>query len=107
MFPTAFNPNIPPRSPSHKPNKTRLAHPVSIVISVLTLEIVTGKMEIVMDFEIVLRWMDRRLTYRNLKEDSVINSLGLDTLKQLWIPEVSPPPCIYFPTRLANCTATD
>lgn len=81
--PGSYRPNIPPRS-----SQGDAAYPVGLHVSVLALEIITDKMEIVMDFEVTLQWLDRRLVFTDLNEDSVINSLNLGHLKKLWIPEV-------------------
>ncbi|XP_047479834.1 glutamate-gated chloride channel subunit beta-like [Penaeus chinensis] len=83
-IPESYRPNIPPRS-----SQSNAAYPVRLHVSVLALEIITDKMEIVMDFEVTLLWLDRRLVFNDLNEDSVINALRLDHLKKLWIPEVS------------------
>ncbi|XP_037801847.1 gamma-aminobutyric acid receptor subunit rho-2-like [Penaeus monodon] len=82
--PAGYKPSVPPRW-----SNVDAAYPVSLHVSVLALEILTEKMEIVMDFEVTLQWLDRRLVLRDLKEDIVLNSLRLSVLKQLWIPEVS------------------
>lgn len=82
-IPESYRPNIPPRS-----LQSNAAYPVSLHVSVLALEILTEKMEIVMDFEVTLQWLDRRLVFNDLNEDSVINALRLGHLKKLWIPEV-------------------
>ncbi|XP_069972834.1 uncharacterized protein [Penaeus vannamei] len=83
-IPESYRRHIPPRS-----SQNDAAYPVSLHVSVLALEIITDKMEIVMDFEVTLQWLDRRLVFSDLNEDSVINALRLDHLNRLWIPEVS------------------
>lgn len=55
---------------------------------VLSLEIITEKMEIVMDFEAVLRWTDPRLVFRDLKMDQATNALQPHDLQKLWVPQV-------------------
>ncbi|XP_068215616.1 uncharacterized protein [Palaemon carinicauda] len=83
-LPSGYKSNVPPRILSHLE-----AYPVLIHVNILALEIVTDKMEIVMDFEISLSWLDWRLIFNNLKEDSIINSLQIELMKSLWVPQVS------------------
>ncbi|XP_042886326.1 gamma-aminobutyric acid receptor subunit epsilon-like, partial [Penaeus japonicus] len=83
-IPAGYKSNVPPRW-----SREGVAYPVSLHVSVLALEILTEKMEIVMDFELTMQWLDRRLVLRDLKEDIVLNSLSLAVLGKLWIPQVS------------------
>ncbi|XP_045137841.1 uncharacterized protein LOC123520045 [Portunus trituberculatus] len=85
-LPPAYKSNIPPRPASPTPDAA--AHPISLHINVLSLEIVTGKMEIVMDFTATLRWTDPRLVFRDLKHDQATNALQLPALRSLWVPQV-------------------
>ncbi|XP_069972986.1 uncharacterized protein [Penaeus vannamei] len=83
-LPAGYKSNVPPRW-----SQVDAPYPVSLHVSVLALEILTEKMEIVMDFEVTLQWLDHRLVLKDLKEDVVLNSLRLSVLRQLWVPEVS------------------
>ena len=43
------------------------------------------------DFVLSMRWIDPRLEYRNLKEIYYLNSIPLDIMLGMWIPEMSMP----------------
>ena len=41
-----------------------------------------------MQFSIILKWMENRATYQNLKEDQSLNALTQEDIQQLWLPKV-------------------
>jgi len=43
------------------------------------------------DFVLSMRWVDPRLQYKNLKDVYFLNSLSLDVMRNMWIPEMSLP----------------
>ena len=75
---------------------TRLEHgegeislPVTFNVSVESLGVETLTMTLEVSHTLSLTWVDSRLYYRNLKENSSLNVLSLATMKLLWAPEVN------------------
>ena len=56
------------------------------VIRVLELEEVESEMKL--QYRLTLRWKDPRVTFRNLKEDTYLNTVGNDDAAKIWYPQV-------------------
>ena len=65
--------------------------PVNVSISIDVLKLVDINEEdysIEIQFEISLKWKEKRATYHNLKTRDSLNALSEDDIKMLWLPEV-------------------
>ena len=62
------------------------------VIKVLNLEEVDESM--VLKYRMTLKWKDSRIEYRNLKEETYLNTLGTDEAVKIWYPRV-----VFWNTR--------
>ena len=61
-------------------------------ISILSFpDIDTIQSTYLVDFVISMRWLDPRLTYKNLKETYYLNAIPFDVVQNMWIPEMSMP----------------
>ena len=85
----SYNKKVPPIT-SVSPTDDSIV-PVSVNVSIDLLKIV--RMEevehlIELQFEIILEWRDRRVTFYNLKQDSSLNALPDEEVRQLWLPLV-------------------
>ena len=58
------------------------------------------------DFVISLRWLDPRLTYRNLKETFYLNAIPFDVVQKMWIPEMSMPNALQAEGTVVDKGAT-
>ncbi|TRY70496.1 hypothetical protein TCAL_02367 [Tigriopus californicus] len=56
------------------------------ILSILSIDEVDSY--ITLQFQLNLEWIDSRLTFQNLKEDSFLNTLNSMDKKKIWIPEV-------------------
>ena len=56
------------------------------VIKVLNLEEVDETM--VLKYRMTLKWKDSRIEFRNLKEETYLNTLGKDEAGKIWYPRV-------------------
>jgi len=68
--------------------------PIGLYVNVSILafpEIDTLQSTYLVDFVISMRWIDPRLNYKNLKDVYYLNSLALDVMSRMWIPEMSLP----------------
>lgn len=54
-----------------------------------TIAVQTLDMTMEVAYEISLSWVDPRLEYLNLKANHSLNKLHMDTVRQLWIPQVN------------------
>ena len=64
---------------------------MSVSISIDLLRIVAVNepdYSIEIQFEIMLKWKDRRVLYNNLKKNDALNSLPENDFQKLWLPEV-------------------
>ena len=63
---------------------------VSISINVLNIrEINEMEMNIKVEVEVILKWFDSRVTFRNLKSSTFKNQLSKKEINQIWSPELS------------------
>jgi len=68
--------------------------PIGLYVNVSILafpEIDTLQSTYLVDFVLSMRWIDPRLKYKNLKDVYFLNSLALDVIQNMWIPEMSLP----------------
>ena len=56
------------------------------VIRVLELEEVKSEMSL--QYRMTLRWKDPRVAFRNLKENTFLNTVGNDDAAKIWYPQV-------------------
>ncbi len=65
--------------------------PIIVEVTVASFaEINLTKMKMTVDFLLMLKWYDRRLQYQHLKSRSnAMNTLSLEDLGSMWIPEIS------------------
>ena len=85
-----YLPDVPP-----PPMEENLLADVSIsidIIKVLDLEEVDESM--VLKYRLTLKWKDSRLKFRNLKEETYLNTLGTDEAGKIWYPRI-----VFFNTR--------
>ena len=62
---------------------------VSVSIDLLKLvDIDEPQYYIEIQFEVMLKWIENRVTYHNLKKTEALNALTRSTIAQLWLPEV-------------------
>ena len=62
------------------------------VIEVLDLIEVESAM--VLQYRMTLMWKDQRLKFRNLKEDTFLNTVGREDAAKIWYPKV-----VFYNTR--------
>ena len=82
--PDTYLPDVPP-----PPMNGQLLADVYLsidVIEVLDLEEVDETM--VLKYRMTLKWKDSRVEYRNLKEETYLNTLGTDEAGKIWYPRV-------------------
>ena len=84
-----YNKNIPPfkmKSYAHG-----MISPVTVNVSIKLLkvmEIDENQNSIDLQFEITLEWLDYRLSFNNLKEQTYLNALTEEDKKNIWLPIV-------------------
>ena len=77
-----YNKNVPPINSTDSLN-------VSLSIDLLRLvDIDEPDYSIEIQFEIMLKWKENRVTYHNLKKTVALNALTQFDIEQLWLPEV-------------------
>ena len=81
-----YNRNIPPITVDNGIKK-KVNVSVSIHLSKVV-DIDEEDYSIEMQFSIILKWMENRATYQNLKEDQSLNALTQEDIQQLWLPKV-------------------
>ena len=85
IFKESYNKNIPPIT--KEIGKKALPANVSISITLMkVVEIEEADHSIHLQFQITLMWMENRVTYQNLKEQSSLNALTLEDIKAIWLP---------------------
>ena len=63
--------------------------PVSVSIILLkVVDIEEEDLSIELQFEIIFEWIENRATFKNLKNDSTLNALSDEDIKNLWLPRV-------------------
>ena len=65
--------------------------PVNVSISIDLLKIVAVNevdYSIEIQFEIMMKWKEKRAMYNNLKKHDALNSLAVEDFQKLWLPEV-------------------
>ena len=65
--------------------------PVNVLISIDLLKIVAVNevdYSIEIQFEIMMKWKEKRAMYNNLKKHDALNSLAVNDFQKLWLPEV-------------------
>ena len=83
--------HVPPRHRVPKVDafsSTDMRLPIDLQLKILAFEILTEKMEVILDLELALEWKDSRLMLNNLKNDSARNLLVLDIIQKIWTPQV-------------------
>ncbi|XP_042235984.1 gamma-aminobutyric acid receptor subunit pi-like, partial [Homarus americanus] len=81
-FPGDYRSKLPPRPVSD------LSLPISVNVSMDTINIDTTTMLISVSYNLRMTWFDNRLTYNNLKALTRLNTVSLDQVEQLWRPNV-------------------
>ena len=77
-----YNKNVPPINSTDSLN-------VSLSIDLLKLvDIDEPDYSIEIQFEIMLKWRENRVTYKNLKTTDALNALTQEDIQKLWLPEV-------------------
>ena len=82
-----YNKRVPPIKTVSPTNHD--IHPVQVNVSMALLKVVRmdeRKHSIEFQFKIVLKWMESRAVYHNLKEKTSLNSLTEEEIRQLWLP---------------------
>ena len=82
-----YNMNIPPITSDEKEQ----IFPVNVNISIDVLKLVDIDEEdysIEIQFEISLKWKEKRATYQNLKKSDSLNTLSKKNINNLWLPQV-------------------
>ncbi|KAK7022743.1 hypothetical protein SK128_021286 [Halocaridina rubra] len=83
-MPTGYQRHLPPRSSSGEDESL----PVIIFVNIESITVRTMDMTMEVSYEITLTWEDNRLQYLNLKWNSTLNVLPIETMKSLWTPKV-------------------
>ncbi|XP_045131153.1 uncharacterized protein LOC123516112 [Portunus trituberculatus] len=81
-FPTDYRSKLPPRPGSD------LALPLSINVSMDTINIDTTTMLLSVSYNLRISWHDNRLTYNNLKKLTRLNTISQDQVDLLWRPTI-------------------
>lgn len=85
-FPEDYQNHLPPRV---EVEEEEISLPVTLSVRVESLGVDTLAMTLEVSYELSLTWVDNRLKYRNLKVNNTLNVLSANTMKLLWVPEVS------------------
>ncbi|XP_076058520.1 uncharacterized protein LOC143035535 [Oratosquilla oratoria] len=81
-FPEDYRSKLPPRPRSNS------ALPISINVSMDTINIDTSTMLTSVSYNLKMSWFDNRLTYNNLKSLTRLNTLASDQVDMLWRPVI-------------------
>ena len=82
-----YNKIVPPFSRT----KSETIIPISVSVSHRLLSVMgidEDENTINLQFEIILKWRDYRISYSNLKNETFLNSLTEDEIKSIWLPLV-------------------
>ena len=81
-----YNKRVPPISSG---KRSLVKVPVSVSIILLkVVDIEEEDLSIELQFEIILEWIENRATFKNLKNDSTLNALSDEEMRNLWLPRV-------------------
>ena len=84
-----YDKNVPPFKMKSFVNNTITPVTVNVTITLLKMMgIDEDKNTIDLKFEIMLEWLDYRLSFNNLKEQTYLNALTEDDKKSIWLPIV-------------------
>ncbi|XP_071529468.1 uncharacterized protein [Panulirus ornatus] len=81
-YPADYRSKLPPRPASN------LALPISLNVSVDTLNVDTNTMLLSVSYNLRISWYDNRLTYNNLKQMTRLNTVSLGQVELLWRPTI-------------------
>ena len=71
------------------PDDGKVLADISLSIDVIrVLELKEVESEMRLQYRITLKWKDPRVTFRNLKEDTYLNTVGNDDAAKIWYPQV-------------------
>ena len=84
MFPTGYNPFI---TPPPEEGKDLLVVNISVIIEdIVSIDEVNEAFTTKLDIR--REWFDRQLTFKNLKEESVLNTLTPEDQEMVWKPKI-------------------
>ena len=84
-----YNKNVPPFKRKSLLDDTITPVTVNVTISLLKImEIIEEKNNIDLQFEIMLEWLDYRLSFNNLKKKTYLNALTEEDKNSIWLPLV-------------------
>ncbi|KAK7084745.1 hypothetical protein SK128_000419 [Halocaridina rubra] len=81
-YPEDYRSKLPPRPASDE------ALPISVNVSMDTLNVDTTTMLLSVSYNLRITWFDNRLTYNNLKQLTRLNTVSLTQVEKLWIPKI-------------------
>ena len=68
---------------------------IFLTINVIeVLDLIEVESAMVLQYRMTLMWKDQRLKFRNLKEDTFLNTVGREDAAKIWYPKV-----VFYNTR--------
>ena len=87
MLESNYNKNIPPIGRSAEGGSVQADVGVSLTL-MKVVEIEERDHSVHLQFEINLQWRENRVKYQNLKEETSLNALNMEDVRNIWLPRI-------------------
>ena len=87
MLESNYNKNIPPIGRSAEGGSVPADVGVSLTL-MKVVEIEERDHSVHLQFEINLQWRENRVKYQNLKEETSLNALNMEDIRNIWLPRI-------------------